>query len=150
MDSGAIRIRLSGPEALLMHQSLGTLVNAIRGVRFEEQIGMTESALKEILGELNTWVEACEYDAKGVIVVADEHGDPIGSFERDFRPLEIKALRNSLEIVMLDLGHHEFSTITGFELRDAKQLLDRLNAALLDPLHLNGSSDGQPNETLAH
>jgi hypothetical protein len=86
-------------------------------------------------------VDACQYDADGVIIVRDAFGNPVGKFERDFEPILIRALRNALEIAMLDLGQDEFFTITGFSLTEGKQLLDVLNTALLDPLHLGGQTD---------
>jgi len=44
---------------------------------------------------------------------------------------------------MLELGQDEFFTLTGFSLAEAKQLLDRLNAALLGPLHLDQLAGSQ-------
>jgi hypothetical protein len=140
-----MRISLLGTEALLIHQALAALLNAIHGVRFEEQTGMSEAGLAKILEEFSKWVDNCKYDLNGVIVIRDANGNSIGSLEREFLPTEIRALRNSLEIVMLDLGHNEFFTVTGFSLDEAKRLLDRLNAALLDPLHLDRAS-----ESVAH
>jgi hypothetical protein len=141
LDGVPVRIVLPGTQALLLHQALAALMHAIHGVRFEEQTGVSSGALETLLGELRVWVDACQYDADGVIVVRDALGNPIGQFERDFEPIQIRALRNSLEIAMLDLGQNEFFTITGFSLTEGKQLLDVLNAALLDPLHLSAQTD---------
>lgn len=137
LDSAAVRMTLPGTQALLMHQTLATVLHVIRGVHFDEQIGLGYATLESILKDFQVWVEACEYDSNGVIVIRDVAGDPIGKFEKDLDPVQIRALRNSLEVVMLDLGQNEFFTITGFSLAEGKQLLDVLNAALLDPLHLD-------------
>jgi len=136
-----LRIVLPGTQALLLHQALAALVHSIHGVRFEEQTGVSRETLEALLGELQVWVDACQYDADGVIIVRDAFGNPVGKFERDFEPILIRALRNALEIAMLDLGQDEFFTITGFSLTEGKQLLDVLNTALLDPLHLGGQTD---------
>lgn len=136
LDGATIRVILPGTQALLLHQALAAIVHAIHGVRFEEQTGVSREALEALLGDFQVWVDACEYDADGVIVVRDTLDNPIGKFEQDFEPIQIRALRNSLEIAMLDLGQSEFFTVTGFTLAEGKQLLDVLNAALLDPLRL--------------
>lgn len=141
LDGAPVRISLPGTQALLMHQALVAVLHAIRGVRFEEQIGVSEATLGMLLKALQVWVDACEYDSEGVIVVRDALGNPIGEFEKDFHPIEIRALRNALEVAMLDLGQNEFSTITGFSLVEGKQLLDFLNAALLGPLNLDLETD---------
>ena len=141
LDGAPVRIALPGTQALLMHQALAAVLHAIRGVRFEEQIGVSEAALEALLEALQVWVDACEYDSEGVIVVRDALGNPIGTFEKDFHPVQIRALRNALEVALLDLGQNEFFTITGFSLVEGKQLLDVLNAALLDPLHLDQETD---------
>jgi hypothetical protein len=141
LDGAPVRIVLPGTQALLMHQALAAVLHAIRGVRFEEQIGLSEVALGKLLETLQVWVDACEYDSNGVIVVEDALGNPIGKFEKDFHPIEIRALRNALEVALLDLGQNEFFTITGFSLAEGKQLLDMLNTALLDPLHLDRQTD---------
>jgi hypothetical protein len=62
---------------------------------------------------------------------------PIATFDQPFSITQIRALRNAVELVMLDLGQDEFSTRTGFSLAAAAELLDRFNAALLDPLHID-------------
>lgn len=141
LDGAAVRIVLAGTQALLLHQALAALAHAIRGVRYEEQTGVSKGVLEGLLKGLQVWVDACEYDAEGVIVVRDSHGNPIGKFEQEFSPVQVRALRNSLEVVMLDLGQDEFFTVTGFSLAEGKQLLDVLNAALLDPLDLNHETD---------
>lgn len=145
LDGAQVRIVLPGTQALLIHQALAAVLHAIRGVRFEEQIGVSELVLETLLETLQVWVDACEYDSEGVIVVRDALGNPIGKFEKDFHPIQIRALRNALEIALLDLGQNEFFTITGFSLAEGKQLLDVLNAALLDPLHLD-----QPTDSVSH
>ncbi len=132
---------MPGPQALLVHQLFNELLNGIRGVRFETQIGMSEVALRAVFDEFNTWVEACEYDSNGVIVIRNASGHPLGQFERDYTEAEIRALRNMSEFVMLDLGQEGFFTRTGFTLAEVKQLLDRWNATLLEPLHLNRETD---------
>ena len=141
LDGAPVRIALPGTQALLMHQALAAVLHAIHGVHFEEQIGVGNAALKALLDGLQAWVDACEYDSKGVIVVRDALGNPIGKFEQEFSPVQIRALRNSLEVAMLDLGQEEFFTVTGFSLAEGKQLLDVLNATLLGPLHLNHETD---------
>ena len=141
LDGAPVRIVLPGTQALLMHQALAAVLHAIRGVRFEEQIGVSEVALGTILETLQVWVDACEYDSEGIIVIRDALGNPIGKFEKDFYPIQIRALRNALEVALLDLGQNEFFTMTGFSLAEGKQLLDVLNAALLDPLHLDLQTD---------
>jgi hypothetical protein len=143
--AGMSPICLSGPQALLLHQALNALLNGIRGIQFETQVGMSEEALRDIFDELDVWIGKHELDADGVIVISDAGGLPISSWERVCSPVEIKALRNSLEVVMLDLAQSEFFTRTGFSLEEAKQLLDRLNSVLLDPLHLE-----QASESVAH
>ncbi len=141
LDGAPVRIAMPGTQALLMHQALAAVLHAIRGVRFEEQIGVSEVALGTLLETLQVWVDACEYDSEGIIVIRDALGNPIGKFEKDFHPIQIRALRNALEVALLDLGQNEFFTITGFSLAEGKQLLDVLNAALLDPLHLDRQTD---------
>jgi len=136
-----VRISLPSTQALLVHQLFNELLNGIRGVQFETQTGMSEAALRAIFDEFNTWVEACDYDSEGVIVIRDASGQPIGQFERDYTKAEIRTLRNMSEIVMLELGPEEFSTRTGFTLTEAKQLLDRWNSTLLEPLHLDQTAD---------
>jgi hypothetical protein len=138
------RISLDGPQALLVHQLFNELLNGIRGIQFEIQIGMSEAALRVIFDEFNTWVEAQAYDEAGVIVLRDSSGASLSSFERIYSSAEIKSIRNMAEVVMLDLGQEEFQTRTGFNLTEAKLLLDRFNAALLDPLHLDAQSSSVP------
>jgi hypothetical protein len=145
LDGQALELALPGTHALLLHQAMAVLLHVIRGVRFEEQLGVSREALEALFKEFDAWVKACEYDSKGVIVIRDIDGNPIGKFEREFEPIEIRALRNSLEVVLLDLGQNEFFTITGFSLGEGKQLLDVLNAALLAPLHLD-----QPTDSVTH
>jgi hypothetical protein len=139
--SGSVHAVLAGTQALLVHQLFNELLNGIRGVQFETQVGMTESTLRAIFDEFNTWVEACAYDSNGVIVIRDASGHPIGQFERDYTEAEVRALRNMSEFVLLDLGQEEFFTRTGFTLVEAKQLLDLWNAMLLEPLHLEKQID---------
>ena len=141
LDGAPVRITLPGTQALLMYQALAAVLHAIRGVRFEEQIGVSEATLGMLLEAFQVWVDACEYDSEGVIVIRDAFGNSIGKFEKDFHPIQIRALRNALEVALLDLGQNEFFTITGFSLVEGKQLLDVLNAALLDPLHLDQETD---------
>jgi hypothetical protein len=136
-----MHISLPGPQALLVHQLCNEVLNGIHGIQFETQIGLGEIAIRVIFEELNVWVEACDYDANGVIVIRDSRGQPIGSFERTYTVLEIKALRNLAEVVMLELGQEEFFTRTGFFLAEAKELLDRFNEALLDPLQLDKAKE---------
>jgi hypothetical protein len=118
---------LAGSQALLIHQSLNELLHGIRGVHLFSQVGMSKPALKAIFDPLNVWIRMQETDSGGL---------PIAAFERTFSVAQIRALRNSVELVMLDLGREEFSTRTGFSLAEAAQLLDRFNAVLLDPLHI--------------
>jgi len=126
-----------------MHQMLNNLLNGIRGIQYESQTGISETELRKIFEEFSAWVDACDYDAEGVIVIVDSQGLPIGRFERNYSPIEIRALRNMTEVVMLELGQDEFLTLTGFLLTEAKQLLDQLNAALLGPLHLDHPAETQ-------
>jgi hypothetical protein len=119
---------LPGSQALLIHQSLNEILHGIRGVHCLSQIGMSKLALKEIFGPLNAWIRTQETDTSGL---------PISSFDRPFSVAEIRALRNSVEFVMLDLGREEFSTRTGFALAEAAELLDRFNNALLHPLQMD-------------
>ena len=141
LDGAVVRVVLPGTQALLMHQALAAVLHVIRGVQFEEQIGVGKATLEAFLDGLQLWVDACDHDPDGVIVVRDARGNPIGKFEYDFSPIQIRALRNSLEVAMLDLGQDEFFTLTGFSLAEGKQLLDVLNATLLGPLHLNRETD---------
>jgi len=139
------QISLPGTQTLLVHQLFNESLNGIRGIQFETHIGMSEPALRKLFDEVDAWIEACEYNADGVIVIRDAKGLPIGSFDRAYSASEIRALRNMAEVVMLDLGQEEFFTRTGFSLEEAKQLLDRLNSVLLDPLHLD-----QASQSVAH
>ena len=141
----SVFISMPGPQALLLHQVFNDALNGIHGIQYETQIGMSEIALHAIFDEFNLWVEAQSHDADGVIVLYDDKGLPMSSFERMYTADEIRVLRNMTEFVMLDLGKYEFQTRTGFDLKEAKQLLDELNAALLDPLHLD-----QPTAEVAH
>lgn len=138
-------IALPGPQAVLIHQIFNILINGMGRLNFETQIGMSEPALQEIFDEFNAWVEAQEHDENEVIVLWDEDGLPKSSFERIYSTSEIRSIRNMTEVAMLELGKYEFQTRTGFDLKEAKQLLDELNAALLDPLHLD-----QPATEVAH
>jgi hypothetical protein len=119
---------LAGSQALLIHQSLNELLNGIRGIQVYPHVGLSKPALKEIFDPLNDWIRAQETDANGL---------PIATFDQPFSITQIRALRNAVELVMLDLGQDEFSTRTGFSLAAAAELLDRFNAALLDPLHID-------------
>jgi hypothetical protein len=141
LDGAPVRVVLPGTLALLMHQVLAAVLHVIRGVRFEEQIGVSEVALGTFFEAFQVWVDACDYDSEGVIVIRDTLGNSIGTFEKELRPIQIRALRNALEVALLDLGQNEFFTITGFSLAEGKQLLDVLNAALLNPLHLDQQTD---------
>jgi hypothetical protein len=136
-----IEMSLPATDALLVHQLLNESLNGIRGILHETQIGMSEAALRSIFDEFNVWIEARDYDADGIIVIRDDMGVAIGSFFRMYSQAEIRALRNMTEVVMLDLGRSEFFTRTGFSLPEAKQLLDRLNAILLESLHLNKQTE---------
>lgn len=124
----AVTFPLAGFQALLIHQSLNELLHGIRGVHVYSQVGISRPALKEIFDPLSEWIQAQKMDANGL---------PIADFEHPFSVAQIRALRNSVELVMLDLGREEFSTRTGFSLAEAAQLLDQFNAALLDPLHID-------------
>lgn len=139
------QISLPGTQALLVHQLFNESLNGIRGIQFETHIGMSEPTLRKLFDEVDAWIDACEYDADGVIVIRNANGLPIGNFDRAYSASEIRALRNMAEIVMLDLGQDEFFTRTGFSLEEGKQLLDRLNSILLHPLHLDETS-----ESVAH
>jgi len=138
-------IALPGTKALLLHQTLNQLWNCIDKSRIEKQIGMTDAEIDKLYDEFNVWVEGCDYDSRGVIVIRDANGLPINRFERVYSAAEIRALRNALEVVMLDLGKSDFFNRTGFSLDEAKQLLDELNGLLVEPLHLT-----QPVESVAH
>jgi hypothetical protein len=61
----------------------------------------------------------------------------LAAFDRHFSISQMRALRNTVELVMLDLGQDEFSTRTGFSLAEAAALLDRFNSALLFPLSIH-------------
>jgi hypothetical protein len=134
-------ISLPGPQALLIHQIFNTLINGTGLPDCQTKIGMSESALDVIFDEFNDWVEAQERDQDEVIVLWDENGVPKSSFERAFSTSEIRSIRNMTEIAMLELGKYDFQTRTGFALTEAKHLLDELNAALLDPLHLDQATE---------
>jgi len=123
----AVKFPLAGSQALLIHQSLNELLHGIRDVHFFSQVGVSKPALKEIFDPLNVWIRAQKTDASGL---------PIATFDHPFSVTQIRALRNSVELVMLDLGQEEFSTRTGFSLAEAAELLDRFNTALLYPLRI--------------
>ena len=127
----SVDFQLPGPQALLVHQSLNEVLHGIQGIRVFSQVGVSKSALKEIFDPLDVWIRAQEKDANGL---------PVASLNRPFSVVEIRALRNSVELVMLDLGQAEFSTRTGFSLSEAAELLDRFNSALLDPLRIDRPS----------
>jgi hypothetical protein len=132
----AVLFPLTGPQALLVHQSLNELLHGIRGIHIYSQVGISKVALGEIFASLNLWLQSQSLDANGL---------PFAGFVRSFSVGEIRALRNAVELVMLDLGHEEFFTRTGFTLVEAAELLDRFNATLLDPLQI----DRQPRQ-IAH
>jgi len=119
---------LEGSQALLVHQSLNELLHGIRDIHIYSQVGMSKPALKEIFDPLNAWIRVQKTDARGL---------PVATFDRPFTVTQIRALRNSVELVMLDLGQEEFSTRTGFSLAEAAELLDRFNSALLYPLRID-------------
>ncbi len=141
VHEAAIEISLAATDVLLVHQLFNESLNGIRGIRHETQIGMREAELRSIFDEFNEWIEAREYDADGVIVIRDEKGAAIDRFSRMYSQAEIRALRNMTEVVMLDLGRPEFFARTGFSLAEAKQFLDRLNAILLESLHLDEQTE---------
>jgi hypothetical protein len=122
----------AGPQALLIHQSLNELLHGIRGLHVYSQVGLSKPALKEIFDALNAWIRAQKTDASGL---------PVATFDHSFSLTQIRALRNSVEVVMLDLGQEEFTTRTGFSLTEAVELLDHLNSALLDPLHIDRKAE---------
>jgi len=128
----AVSFPLAGPQALLIHQTLNELLHGMRGVHVYSQVGMSKPALKEIFDPLNAWIRAQEMDTNGL---------PVATFDRPFSPPQIRALRNSVEVVMLDLGQEEFTTRTGFSLTEATALLDRFNSALLYPLHIDRQAE---------
>ena len=128
VSAEAVAFPLAGSQALLIHQSLNELLHGIRGVHVFSQVGMSKPALKEIFDPLSAWIRAQETDVSGL---------PIATFDRPFSVTQIRALRNSVELVMLDLGQEEFSTRTGFSLAEAAELLDRFNTALLYPLRID-------------
>jgi hypothetical protein len=128
----AVPFPLAGPQALLVHQSLNELLHGIRGVHVYSQVGFSKPALKEIFDPLNAWIRTQETDTNGL---------PTATFDRTFSLNQIRALRNSVELVMLDLGQNEFTTRTGFSLIEAAALLDRFNAALLYPLHIDRQTE---------
>lgn len=123
-----VTFSLSGGQALLIHQALNELLHGIRGVRAFSQVGISKLALKGIFVLLNEWIAAQKKDANGL---------PVATFERTYSVAQLRALRNTVELVMLDLGRDEFRTRTGFSLMEAGELLNRFNAAFLDPLRLD-------------
>jgi hypothetical protein len=128
----AVAFPLAGSQALLVHQSLNELLHGIQGVHAFSQVGMSKPALKEIFDPLNHWIRAQKTDADGL---------PLAIFDRPFSVAQIRALRNSVELVMLDLGQEEFLTRTGFSLTEAAELLDRFNRALLCPLRIDRQAE---------
>jgi len=126
-----VALPLAGRQALLIHQSLNELLHGIRGIHVFSQVGMSKPALKGIFDPLSAWIRAQEADADGL---------PIATFDHPFSVAQIRALRNTIELVMLDLGQEEFSTRTGFSLAEAAALLDRFNTALLYPLRIDRQS----------
>jgi hypothetical protein len=115
----------------LIHQSLNAVLHGIRGIDFFSQVGIGKPALAETFDSLDEWLRVQE---------TNETGLPIARFDRPFSLGEIRALRNALELAMLDLGQEEFFTRTGFTLAEAADLLHRFNAALLNPLHIDSSA----------
>jgi len=128
----AVAFPLPGAQALLIHQSLNELLHGIREIQIYSQVGMSKPALKEIFDPLNDWIRTQETDSDGL---------PVTTFNRSFSITQIRALRNSVELVMLNLGQDEFLTRTGFSLVEAAGLLDRFNAALLHPLHIHRQAE---------
>jgi len=111
-----------------MHQSLNEILHGIRGIHIYSQVGIGKLALGDLFEALDQWIRAQR---------TSENGSPIGRFDRTFSVSQMRALRNTLELVMLDLGQDEFFTRTGFELSEGAALLDRLNSALLHPLRID-------------
>ncbi len=140
MSSGITPITLPGASILLLHQALNQLWNCIGGAQFESQIGIQEVEARKLFGEFDVWVNAHPVDGEGVLAHRDAPGSS-DCFERVFGAMEIRALRNALEVVMLDLGQGDFFTCTGFSLAEAKLLLDQLNSLLMDPLHLKNTAE---------
>ena len=116
---------LTGPQALLLHQTLNEILHGIRGIHIFSQVGINKAALEEIFASSNLWIRNQATDSNGL---------PNANLTRSFSVHEIRALRNTVELVMLDLGQEEFFTRTGFSLAEAATLLDRFNFALLEPL----------------
>ena len=133
-SADAVQFSLPGPQALLIHQVLNEILHGIRGIRIESQVGMDEAGLKEVFAFVNGWVREQPRDAQDLPVVSFEQ-----PLDRSYSVSEIRALRNAVELVMLELGQEEFFTRTGFSLSEAAALLDHFNAALLRPLHIEHS-----------
>ena len=119
---------LPGPQALLLHQSLNELLHGIRGIHIFSQVGINKAALEEIFASSNLWIRNQKTDSNGL---------PSTNLTRSFSVTEIRALRNTVELVMLDLGQEEFFARTGFSLDEAAALLNRFNFALLEPLRID-------------
>lgn len=139
---GVTPVSLPGASILLLHQALNQLSNCIRSDQFESQIGIRQIEAEKLFAEFDLWINQHPVDADGVILLGDSVGSTNSHFKRVFSATEIRALRNALEVVMLDLGQNEFFTCTGFSLAEAKLLLDQLNALFLDPLQLKISAQG--------
>jgi hypothetical protein len=137
LDGAQIAMSLSGPQALLVHQALGALLYSFHGVRYVEQTGLDQSELEKLMEQFQSWVNTQRRDDDGVIVLRDSEGKPLSKLEKNLRPIQVRAVRNALEVTMLEMGRSEFQTITGFSLNEGKQLLDRINALLLEPLQLD-------------
>jgi hypothetical protein len=128
----AVPFPIAGPQTLLIHQSLNELLHGIHGVHIYSQVGLSKPALKEIFDTLNAWIRMQQMDANGL---------PVATFDQPLSLAQIRALRNSVEVVMLDLGQEEFATRTGFTLAEAAELLDRFNNALLFSLHIDRQAE---------
>ena len=74
---------------------------------------------------------------------------PIGDFDLVFSTTETQAFRNALELVMRDFGQDEFFTRTGFDLAEGAQMIDKLNAALIAPLHIEHRGNGSAHSQVA-
>ncbi len=114
-----------------MHQTLNELLHGIQGVHIYSQVGINKLALREVFDSLDAWIRGQKMNRNGL---------PIAGLNRTFSISNVRALRNAVEFVMLDLGQEEFFTRTGFSLQEAAALRERLNSALLDPLHIQESA----------
>lgn len=127
-ESNALTLVMSAAQLQLLRQAL---VEALMGIGFDNlagPVGVSEVRARNLIDALGGALQKQPHDSDGM---------PLGTYEVELPLEDARAFRNSLELVMIDLGNADFQTRTGFYPAEGAQMLDNLNAALIAPLHID-------------